>query len=185
VKLLIAGPRFRAALVRSVALAIACLVSFSVATRDVTLAFSISAADDLLGGMWAVIATAFVYRESYDRSVTAALSRVSATGVSFILCLAYLLVFPFSIWGLITLIGLGSLILTLMMRPGDVVTASITTTVVLVVAGLSPSDAWLQPILRLVDTLVGVAVGVAAVWIGGAVQTAFVTEHIDAARRSS
>ena len=39
--------------------------------------------------------------------------------------------------------------------------------VVLVVAGQSQGQAWLQPILRLVDTVVGVAVGLAAVWIVG------------------
>jgi uncharacterized membrane protein YccC len=50
------------------------------------------------------------------------------------------------------------------MRPGDAVTAAITTTVVMIVAGVSPHDAWHQPILRLADTLVGVAVGVAAAW---------------------
>jgi hypothetical protein len=36
----------------------------------------------------------------------------------------------------------------------------------MVVAALSPQEAWLQPILRVVDTVVGVAVGLAAVWIG-------------------
>jgi hypothetical protein len=32
-------------------------------------------------------------------------------------------------------------------------------------AALSPHDAWRQPILRLVDTAVGVAVGVATAWL--------------------
>ncbi|MDB5308896.1 MAG: Fusaric acid resistance protein-like [Gemmataceae bacterium] len=36
----------------------------------------------------------------------------------------------------------------------------------MVVAAMSPDNAWQQPILRVVDTVVGVAVGVAAVWIG-------------------
>ena len=38
--------------------------------------------------------------------------------------------------------------------------------VVMVVAALSPHNAWRQPILRLIDTAVGVAVGVAAAWLG-------------------
>ena len=36
----------------------------------------------------------------------------------------------------------------------------------MVAAALSPHDAWQQPILRLADTIVGVAVGVAAAWVG-------------------
>lgn len=60
---------------------------------------------------------------------------------------------------------MGCLILTWIGRTDDVVTASITTTVVMVVAGLSLEDARLQPILRFIDTVVGVAVGIGAVWI--------------------
>jgi hypothetical protein len=32
--------------------------------------------------------------------------------------------------------------------------------------GLSPHDAWRQPILRLADTLIGVTVGLVAAWLG-------------------
>jgi len=46
-----------------------------------------------------------------------------------------------------------------------VVTAGITTTVVMVVAEISPQNAWQQPILRFVDTVVGVAVGVGVAWL--------------------
>jgi hypothetical protein len=34
----------------------------------------------------------------------------------------------------------------------------------MVVAAMSPSGAWQQPLLRLVDTIVGIAVGVACKW---------------------
>ncbi len=51
-------------------------------------------------------------------------------------------------------------------RPDDTITTGITIAFVMVVAALSPHDAWRQPILRLVNTAVGVAVGVAAVWLG-------------------
>ena len=49
--------------------------------------------------------------------------------------------------------------------PEDSITAAITTTVVLIVAEVSPHDAWQQPILRLADTVIGVAVGLAAAWL--------------------
>jgi hypothetical protein len=49
-------------------------------------------------------------------------------------------------------------------RPDDIVTTGITTTVVLVVAALDLKHALEQPPLRLLDTIVGVAVGVLLKW---------------------
>jgi hypothetical protein len=62
------------------------------------------------------------------------------------------------------LIGIGAAILTLLGRPDDIITMGITTAVVMVVAGIAPRHAWIQPILRLVDTVVGIVVGAAAAW---------------------
>ena len=145
-------------------LAFAALLSYELATRILTSAIS-SRDDQLLGGMWSVVATVFVCRESYKDSVSSALSRIAATSLSFILCLGYLLLFPFSSWGMTILIAIGAVILIIIGRPGEVITTSITTTVVMVVAGISPQHAWRQPILRLFDTLIGIAVGIAAAWI--------------------
>jgi uncharacterized membrane protein YccC len=145
-------------------LALATLVSFELTTRILTSAIS-SRDDQMLGGMWSVVATLFVCRQSYNESVSTALSRTAATSLSFILCLGYLLLFPFSSWGMAVLIAIGAVILIMIGRPEDVVTASITTAVVMVVAGISPQHAWSQPILRLFDTLIGITVGIAAVWI--------------------
>lgn len=152
------------AAVRSLTLAIACLISYLLVTHTLAHVYSLSTADDLLGGMWAVAATVFVYRDSQQQSMAAAVSRFTATSLSFALCLVYLLIFPFHPWGLAVLIGFGSLVLTLTGRPEDGATAGITTAVVMVVAALSPHHAWEQPLLRVVDTAVGVAVGLAASW---------------------
>jgi len=146
-------------------LAISCFISYTLITHILTRAYFVSRGDDLLGGMWAVVATVFVYRQSYQQSVRAALSRMAATSLSFVLCLVYLLIFPFSPWGMTALIGIGVITLTLLGRFEDIITAGITTAVVMVVAGISPQHAWIQPILRLVDTIVGVGVGIAAAWI--------------------
>lgn len=162
----LAAQPVRAAVVQSVALAIACLISYELSTQLLAHVYSLSATDDRLGGMWAVIATIVVYRFSYEESVAAAVSRMAATLVSFALCLIYLLILPFHVWGVAALIGVGALIMTLVGRPGDAVTMGITTAVVMVVAALSPHNAWEQPILRLVDTVAGAAVGLAAAWIG-------------------
>src|SRR5262249_34525993 len=134
-------------------------------TRALSAFHSVSTADDKLGGMWAVIATVFVYRLGYRDSLSAAASRSVATALSFVFCLLYLLVLPFSPVGLAGLIGIGTAFLMLVGRDGEVVTTGITTAVVLVVAALAPTDAWEQPILRAVDTAAGVAVGLVAAWL--------------------
>jgi hypothetical protein len=146
-------------------LALAALVSYELTTRILKSAIS-SRDDQMLGGMWSVVATLFVFRQSYNESASAALSRTAATSLSFILCLGYLPLLPFSSWGMTILIAIGVLILIMIDRPGDIITTSITTAVVMVVAGISPQHTWSQPILRLFDTLIGIAVGIAAVWIG-------------------
>lgn len=158
-------PEVREAVKESVVLGVACLITYLLATDILAHVYFLSHDDEILGGMWAVIATVFVIRGSYEQSVTAALSRVMATLVSFALCLIYLAFLPFHPWALAVLVGASALAATLIGRPGDAITAAITTTVVLVVAAVSPQHAWQQPILRLADTVIGVAVGVAAAWL--------------------
>jgi uncharacterized membrane protein YccC len=155
-----------AAAADSILLAVACLISYWLTSRVLSLVYSVSPGDDALGGLWAVIATVFLFRDSYNKSLAAAVSRIAATLVSFALCLAYLAVLPFSVWGLAILVGLSVLVVALIGRPEDEITAGITTAVVMVAAKLSPHDAWRQPILRLADTAIGIAVGLAAAWLG-------------------
>jgi Fusaric acid resistance protein-like len=150
---------------RGVLLAVCCLLSYKIITVLLTVSRFVPRDDELLGGMWAVVATIFVFRYSREESMRAALSRTSATLLSFALCLVYLLVFPFRVWGLVVLIAVGAIVLDLIGRSEDTITASITTAVVLVVSGISPEHAWKQPILRLIDTAVGIVVGIAGGWI--------------------
>ena len=89
-----------------------------------------------------------------------------ASCVSFALCLPYLLIFPFTPVGLAALLGICTLIMGVLGRRDDIVTTGITTAVVMVVAAMSAQTAWQQPLLRLVDTVVGIALGVAFKWIG-------------------
>src|ERR1700677_4202651 len=115
-------------------LALACLLTYWLATYVLSRVHSVSRADDMLGRLWAVIATVFVCRFSSDQSMTAAVSRVAATSVSFVLCLIYLIFLPFHAWALAVLIGASALVATLIGRPGDAITAGITTAVVMVAA---------------------------------------------------
>jgi uncharacterized membrane protein YccC len=123
---------------------------------------SVSKISDLVGGMWAVISALFVCRTSYVQTLTFALSRLVATTFGFALSFIYLLLLPFHLWGLGLLIGLGIALPMLTRRPDDAITTAITVTVLLVLAAVTPHDAWEQPILRLVDTAVGVAIGIVA-----------------------
>jgi len=161
----LSGPQAREAALSCAILALTSAASYWLVRDVLTMIYSVSSSDDTLGGMWAVIATVFVYRDSYGQTAAAALSRIAATAVSFVLCLAYLLILPPSVWGMAVLIGIGALAVMLMGRPGDAVTTGITTAVVMIVALLSPHDAWEQPILRFFDTIIGVAVGLAAAWL--------------------
>jgi hypothetical protein len=157
--------KVKSAVLGAIVLAIACLFTYVLVTRVLSRLYSTSKDSDVLGGMWAVIATIFVIRDGYRQSVAAAASRVAATLASFLVCLIYLLFLPFHSWALAVLIGASALVVTRLGRPEDAITAAVTTTVVMVVAALNPQRAWQQPVLRLADTVVGVVVGIAAVWV--------------------
>jgi len=149
--------------VYAVDMAIACLISYWIMTYS--LSPFVDKPSDFLGGMWAVVATVFVFRETRVHSLSAGIARLIATCVSFALCLLYLWILPFTPVGMAALLGIGTVVMTLLGRRDDIVTTAITTTVVMVVAAMSPENAWHQPLLRLVDTVVGIAVGVACKWI--------------------
>jgi uncharacterized membrane protein YccC len=147
----------------AVFMAIACGISYAIITE--ALVRFVDRSDDLLGGMWAVVATIFVFRETRETTLSAGLARLIATCVSFALCLAYLLIFPFTGLGMAVVIGIGTIAMVLLGRQEDIGTTGITTTVVLVAAALSSQQGWHQPLLRFVDTVVGIAVGVLCKWL--------------------
>lgn len=151
-------------LMYSIEVGLASLLSYWAATRIWSSTHQ-SYEDGQLGGMWAAISTIFVIRECQRKSLTAAIARMSATLISFVLCLVYLAFLPFHAWGLALLVSLSVLVPGLVGRPGDEATAAITTTVVMVVAGLNPHGAWKQPLLRLADTSIGVVAGIATLVI--------------------
>ena len=155
----------RLSVFESVLMAVACLVSYWLVAGLSPFVHTVSRPDDIVGGMWASIATIVVTRSSYQESLGAGISRLAATMVSFVICQIYLIFLPFHPWALPLLIGVSALIPMLIGRPGDAATAAITTAVLLALAGVTPQHAWEQPALRLVDTIVGVAVGVGAAWL--------------------
>jgi len=150
-------------IVYSIAMALACLISYAVMTELLNVA--VEGRADLVGGMWAAVSTAFVFRDSRQHSLSAGAGRLIATCVSFALCLPYLRLIPANVAGMAILLAVGTLVMVLLDRREDIITTAVTTIVVMVVALQRPGDAWEQPLFRLFDTVVGVAIGVAGKWI--------------------
>ncbi|MBV9118424.1 MAG: FUSC family protein [Acetobacteraceae bacterium] len=150
--------------VYSLNIAVACLITYVLVTH--LLSGFTDRDSDYLGGMWAVVAVVFVFRDTRAHALSAGMARLIATCVSFALCLPYLLLFPFTPVGMAVLLGLGTLVMAVLGRRDDITTTGITTAVVMVVAAMSPSAAWQQPLLRLFDTVVGIALGVIFKWLG-------------------
>jgi uncharacterized membrane protein YccC len=142
---------------------VASLVAYWVVTR--ALSGFVGKHDDMLGGMWAAVSAIFVFRHTRSESLAAGVSRLIGTFVSILLCFIYLLVLPFTPVGLAALVAVGALFMVALGRSEDIVTTSITTTVVMIVAAMSSEPGWRQPLLRLGDTLVGLAVGLPIRWL--------------------
>ena len=149
-------------IVYSIAMAIACFISYLIITQ--VLSLFVDKSTILLGGMWAVVATVFVFKDTREHSLAAGGARLAATLVSFALCSLYLSFFPPTGAGTALVIGFGTLVLIMLSLQEDITTAGITTAVIMVVAIMDPEHARQQPVLRLIDTLIGIAVGVACKW---------------------
>jgi uncharacterized membrane protein YccC len=107
------------------------------------------------------LAQALVFPDTARASFSAGVARMVATSVSFALCLVYLSLARPSASGMALVLAAGTVVLILIGRRDEIITTAITTIVVMVVAILNPADALSQPLLRLMDTVVGIAVGVA------------------------
>jgi hypothetical protein len=78
----------------SVALALATLAGYVIITNVLTRVRSVSPADDMLGGMWAVVGMVFVARTDFSRAAAHGRTRLFASVVGTALCFLYLLWFP-------------------------------------------------------------------------------------------
>lgn len=148
----------------AVDMAIGCLITYGVMVFLLPRAVGWSGTS--VSVLWAVIATVFVYKDTRAHSLAAGLARLVATFSAFALCMIYLLLLPATAVGMAALIAIAALLMMLVGRRDEVGLTAITVAVIMIVAASDPSDAKLQPLLRLVDTLVGIAVGVACKWIG-------------------
>ncbi|PPG92855.1 hypothetical protein C5C39_02265 [Rathayibacter sp. AY1F3] len=144
----------------AIVLGVACAVVFVLLNDIVGPLLSEPSESREIGAMWAVVSTIFVFRAHLTERLQDARTRITATTVSLVICLAYLLIFPVTAVGVGAVIAAGAVLVVLVGRPQDASLTGITSTVVLVVADLGPaSDRWLQPLLRMLDTTIGIAVG--------------------------
>src|SRR5262249_35987934 len=98
-------------------------------------------------------------------SLYAGVSRLIATFAGFALCLIYLSLLPATTIGMGALIAIGALLMIIVGHRDETGLTAITIAVIMIVAASNPQEAWLQPLLRLLDTLVGISVGVACKWV--------------------
>src|ERR1700729_3255232 len=82
----------------SVSMALACLVSYALMTK--LLNAVVEGHSDLVSGIWAAVSTAFVFRDSRQKSLSAGVGRLIATCVSFAVCLPYLWLIRANVAGL-------------------------------------------------------------------------------------
>jgi len=146
----------------AVDMAIACLITYWVAAFF--LPYLSGRPSTPVGILWAVISTVFVYKDTRSRSLSAGISRLTATLISLALCLSYLWLLPVTAFGMAALILIGTLATISLGRRDEIGLTAITTAVVMIVAASDPPNAWQQPLLRLVDTVIGIAIGVVCKW---------------------
>jgi len=160
----------------AVDMAIACLITYGVAAF--LLPRSVGWSSTPVGVLWAVISTVFVYKDTRAHSLAAGMSRLIATFASFALCQIYLSLLPPTAIGMAVLIAIGALLLIIVGRRDEMGLTAITIAVIMIVAASDPRDASQQPLLRLIDTIVGVAIGVACKWVGSFVFYRIVGEEV-------
>src|SRR5262249_4911252 len=118
-----------------------------------------------VGVLWAVISTVFVYKDTRTHSLYAGISRLIATFAGFALCLVYLSLLSALPIGMGVLIAFGVLLIFSMGVCAQTGLTAITIAIIMIIAANNPQEAWLQPLLRLVDTLIGISIGVACKWV--------------------
>ena len=111
----------------AVNLAIVALITYALTTSVTPLLVNRPA--EPIGVLWAVISAVYVVKDTREHSLSAGISRLVGTCVSFALCLAYLLFLPANPLGMAILIGIGTLLMMLAGRRDEINLVAITTAV--------------------------------------------------------
>lgn len=76
------------------------------------------------------------------------------------------------------LIAVGVLLMIVSGHRDETGLTAITIAIIMIVAAEDPLHAWLQPLLRLADTLIGISIGVTCKWIASIVIVGIIGEQI-------
>jgi uncharacterized membrane protein YccC len=161
----------------AVDMAIACLITYGIMVA-IHSRFALGASSDVVGTLWAIVSTVYVFRDTRANSLSASIGRIIATVISFVLCLVYLLLFPFTPIGLVAVLACGTLVMMVLGRRDEIGLTGVTTAVVMLVAAVDTQAAWQQPLLRLMDTMIGIAVGISCKWIASFVFFKLIGEEV-------
>jgi uncharacterized membrane protein YccC len=158
-------------------MALACLITYWIMVT-IHSRVGLGTSSEVVGTLWAIVSTVYVFRDTRAKSVSASVGRVIATVVSFALCFIYLLLFPFTTLGLVVVLSCGTLVMMVLGRRDEIGLTGVTTAVVMLVAAIDAQNAWQQPLLRLMDTLIGIAVGMTCKWVASFVFFKLIGEEV-------
>ncbi|WP_211829337.1 FUSC family protein [Kistimonas asteriae] len=120
----------------------------------------------MVGGLWAVISGLIVSEPAtVKESIDTARTRVTGSAIGCLFGAVYLLLFSFNPFSYALFIGIASLLCYLLNYGQHVKLAAITMSVVIVVSSVSEINPVKNAILRLIESCIGVGVGVLVSWL--------------------
>ncbi len=120
----------------------------------------------MVGGLWAVISGLIVSEPAtVKESIATARTRVTGSAIGCLFGAVYLLLFSFNPFTYALFIGIASLLCYLLNYGQHVKLAAITMSVVIVVSSVSQINPVKNALLRLIESCIGVGVGVLVSWL--------------------
>lgn len=118
-----------------------------------------------MGSMLAVISAIVVLQEDVKTSIHQGGLRVFGTFIGAVIAYVYLLLFPFTLLGMIVTVFLLDILCMLLGIPDDGKMATITLVIILLISKMSPSiSPFVNGVLRFSEATVGALIGIALAW---------------------
>ena len=119
-----------------------------------------------MGSMLAVISAIVVLQEDVKTSIHQGGLRVFGTFIGAVIAYVYLLLFPFTLLGMIVTVFLLDILCMLLGIPDDGKMATITLVIILLISKMSPSiSPFVNGVLRFSEATVGALIGIALAWV--------------------
>ena len=118
-----------------------------------------------MGSMLAVISAIVVLQEDVKTSIHQGGLRVFGTFIGAVIAYVYLLLFPFTLLGMIVTVFLLDILCMLLGIPDDGKMTTITLVIILLISKMSPSiSPFVNGVLRFSEATVGALIGIALAW---------------------